>query len=47
MTLNKLKDVIRIPTFEFLTEKKKIKWKEFLKDPSDIFDPQLVIKNIE
>jgi hypothetical protein len=47
MTLDKLKDIIKVPTFDFLTEKKKMKWREFIKDPSDIFDPQLILKSIE
>jgi hypothetical protein len=46
-TFNRLREVIKVPTFDMLEEKSALKWKTILKQPEDIFNQEIILENVK
>jgi hypothetical protein len=46
-TFNRLRAVIKVPTFEMLEEKSALKWKSILKSPDDIFNQDIIRESVK
>jgi hypothetical protein len=46
-TFDRLRAVIKAPTFEMLEEKSALKWKSILKSPEDIFNQNIILESVK